>query len=750
MPTPSFSDFRYSAWDGTQQIDPFDADQIMEAISDDVLADGDLNRALQRLFRWGTDRQDGQQMPGMRDLLERVKQMRQREMNRYDLGSVLDDIQQKLEEIIQTERQGIERRLQEGRERLQQQHGEQAQGQPGEEGESSQGQDGQDGQQGQRGQRGQMGQMGQQDQRGQQGGSNQPQGGQPGQSGDPSAGDGDGEGVSEYTEGLQKLLERMAARSQQALDQLPGDPAGRIKGLQDYEFMDPSARQQFQELLASLQQQMLQQTFQGMQQALQNMSADDIADMRNMLRELNEMLEARARGEEPDFERFMHKYGQYFGPNINSLDELLDHMARQMAAMQSLLDSMSPEMRQQLEDAMGAVMSDPGIQEQLAQLGQNLGMLMPDNPYRQPYDVRGGEELSLGQAMRLMERLRELEEVEEQLKGVRDWRDLEHVDNDKIRDLLGDEMGQNLDQLRQLTKLLEDAGYIQRTRRGYELTPRGVRKIGQKALKDIFQHLKRDRFGQHQLDRSGRGGERTDDTKPYEFGDPFLLHLPKTMMNAVYREGAGSPLRLSPDDFEVYRTELMTQSSTVLMVDMSRSMLYNGCFTAAKKVALALDSLIRSQFPRDNLYIIGFSYVATELKPSMLPHINWDEYNYGTNMQHGFMLSRQLLGRHKGGTKQIIMITDGEPTAHFDGSQVRFAYPPTYQTLQETLKEVVRCTREQITINTFMLERSPYMAGFVSEMAKINKGRAFFSTPDHLGEYILVDYVTNKRRHVRS
>ncbi|HET7037002.1 MAG TPA: VWA domain-containing protein, partial [Thermomicrobiaceae bacterium] len=510
----------------------------------------------------------------------------------------------------------------------------------------------------------------------------------------------------------------------------------------------PNARQMFQELLASLQQQMLQQTFQGMQQALQNMTPEDMSNMRDMLRELNEMLEARMRGEEPDFERFMHKYGQYFGPNINSLDELLDHLARQMAAMQSLLDSMTPEMRQQLQDAMDAVMSDPGIQEQLSQLGQNLGRMMPDNPYRQPYDVAGGEELSLGEAMRLMERLREMEEVEDQLKGVRDWRDLENVDNDKIRELLGDEVNQNLEQLRQLTKLLEDAGYIQRTRRGFELTPRGVRKIGQKALKDIFQHLKRDRFGQHELERSGRGGERTDDTKPYEFGDPFLLHLPKTVMNAVYRQGVGSPVQLAPDDFEVFRTELVTQSSTVLMVDMSRSMLYNGCFAAAKKVALALDSLIRSQFPRDNLYIIGFSYVASELKPSMLPHINWDEYNYGTNMQHGFMLSRQLLGRHKGGSKQIIMITDGEPTAHFDGSQVRFSYPPTYQTLQETLKEVVRCTREQITINTFMLERSPYMAGFVSEMAKINKGRAFFSTPDHLGEYILVDYVTNKKRHV--
>jgi uncharacterized protein with von Willebrand factor type A (vWA) domain len=181
------------------------------------------------------------------------------------------------------------------------------------------------------------------------------------------------------------------------------------------------------------------------------------------------------------------------------------------------------------------------------------------------------------------------------------------------------------------------------------------------------------------------------------------------------------------------------------MVDMSRSMLYNGCYMAAKKVALALDSLIRSQFPRDDLHIVGFSSVATKLTSSQLPHLSWDEYTFGTNLQHGLMLSRQLLGRDKGTNKQVIVITDGEPTAHFDGENVHFDYPPTYQTLHETLKEVKRCTRERITINTFMLERSPLMASFVSEMAKVNKGRAFFATPDRLGEYILVDYVTNKR-----
>ncbi len=707
-------DSRYSRWDGTQEINPFDADAIMDAISDDVLSDGDLNRALQRLFRWGANQQDGSHMPGMRDLMERIRRMRQQEMNRYDLGSILDDLNKQLDDVIDTERAGIDDRLQHGRERLEQLR--QQQGQQSKSGAQQTGSQ-------QSGQQSSSGEMNE-------------------------SGEGGESESSDYDENIHKLLERMAARNQEKLDGLPNDPAGRIKQLNDYDFMDPNARQKFQDLLASLQQQMLQQTFQGMQQALQNMSPEDMQGMRNMLRDLNEMLEERARGGEPDFERFMHKHGHYFGPNINSLDELLEHMARQMAAMQNLLDSMTPEMRQQLQESLEAVMRDPEIQEQMSQLAQNLGQLMPNNPYRGQFDVDGSEELTLGEAMRLMERLREMEEVEDQLRGVRDWRDLEQVDDEKIRELLGDDINQDLDQLRQLTKMLEDAGYIQRTRRGYELTPLGVRKIGQKALKDIFQHLKRDRFGEHKLDRSGAGGERTDDTKPYEFGDPFLLDLPKTVMNAVHRDGVGSPVRLQPADFEVYRTEMISQSSTVLMVDMSRSMLYNGCFTAAKKVALALDSLIRSQFPRDNLYIIGFSYIATELKPSMLPNISWDEYNYGTNMQHGFMLSRQLLARHKGGNKQVIVITDGEPTAHFDGTQVRFSYPPTYQTLQETLKEVVRCTREQITINTFMLERSPYMAGFVSEMAKINKGRAFFAEPDHLGEYILVDYVANKRRHV--
>lgn len=696
---------RYSRWDGTQQIDGLTADDIMEAISDDMFAQGDLQSALQRLFNQGLNKQDSTQMPGIRQLMERLRAMRQRELNRYDLGSVLDDLKQRLDEIQQLERDGIEQRLDQSRQQTQQS-------------ESDSGQ--QDGAE-QPGEGGEQGQQSVSEQS---------------ESGQGDAGD---------NEQLQRMLENMAQKKLDALDKLPPDPAGQIKALTEYEFMDQRAREKFQELLQELQQQMLQQTFQGMQQSLQNMTPESMQEMQQMLSELNDMLEERAKGGQPDFERFMHRWGHYFGNDIKSLDELMDRMAQQMAAMQSLMNSMSQEQRAELWNAMQAVMNDPGMQQQMERLSENLSQMMGPNPYADQYGFRGDEDLSLAQALRLMDRLHDMDEVSEQLRGVRDWRDLENVDDEKIRELLGDEFQHDLDQLRQLTQLLEDAGYIKKTRRGWEMTAQGVRKIGQKALTDIFQHLKRDRFGQHQIDHSGAGGERTDTSKPYEFGDPFLLDLPKTVMNAVWRDGTGAPVHLEAEDFEVYRTEQLTQSSTVLMVDMSRSMLYNGCFAAAKKVALALDSLIRGQFPRDNLYILGFSYVATRLDPAALPSITWDEYNYGTNMQHGLMLARQLLARHKGGNKQVIVITDGEPTAHFEDGQVRFSYPPTYQTLQETLKEVMRCTRENVTINTFMLEHSPYMAGFVSEMAKINKGRAFFATPDRLGEYILVDYVANKR-----
>jgi uncharacterized protein with von Willebrand factor type A (vWA) domain len=539
----------------------------------------------------------------------------------------------------------------------------------------------------------------------------------------------------------------MAAQKQEQLDQLPEDLGGAVKGLQDYDFMDPEARRKFQELMEQLQQQLMQSHFQGMQQAMQNMGPEQMAALREMIRDLNQMLREKAEGGQPDFQSFMDKWGQMF-PGVENLDQLIEQMQRQAAAMQSMLDSMSPAQRQQLEELMQSILKDQTLQEELNELAMNLEQISPMQGNRR-YQFGGDEPLSLQEAMKLMGDLQEMDRLEKQLRSADDSANVEGVDAEELHRLLGDGAADELERLKQLTKLLEDAGYLERKGRKWELTPLAIRKIGQAALRDIFAHLKRDRFGKHDTDYRGTGGDRTDQTKRYEFGDPFLLDLQQTLRNSLEREGPGTPLQLKPADFEVYRTELMTQCSTVVMLDMSRSMIYRDCWNAAKKVAMALNSLIRGQYPRDQLYILGFSLYARQYEAEALPFLTLTEMNYGTNMQHALLLARQLLAKHKGGNKQILMITDGEPTAHLEGSQAYFDYPTTPRTLQMTRAEVTRCTRDGITINTFMLEDSPGLMHFVNQMTKINKGRAFYATPDRLGEYILVDYVNQKQRLIR-
>jgi uncharacterized protein with von Willebrand factor type A (vWA) domain len=227
------------------------------------------------------------------------------------------------------------------------------------------------------------------------------------------------------------------------------------------------------------------------------------------------------------------------------------------------------------------------------------------------------------------------------------------------------------------------------------------------------------------------------------------------MTNALMRDenapggrAAGATVRLHPDDFEVYRTDRTTSASTVLLVDMSRSMLLRGCFLAAKKVALALEALIRTQFPRDHLAIVGFAYDAREIRPEALAALSWQGYEYGTNLQHGLQLARRILARSRSANREIVVITDGEPTAHIEHGQVEFSYPPTSRTIRATLREVVRCTKDGITINTFMLERTPALTDFVGLVTELNRGRAFYAEPERLGEYVLVDFVQRRTKRV--
>jgi uncharacterized protein with von Willebrand factor type A (vWA) domain len=407
---------------------------------------------------------------------------------------------------------------------------------------------------------------------------------------------------------------------------------------------------------------------------------------------------------------------------------------------------MPSEMRDQLEQLLGSAFQDPGLQQAMSELADTLGELIPMDGHS--YEMTGDDPVSLAEALELMRQMDRLTDMEGQLRVASGPADLKDIEGAEVERLAGKRARRTLEEIQRMWALLEEAGLIRKDGPRYELTPRGIRKIGQRSLEEIFATLKRDAFGSHRMRLRGRGGDPTDELKTYEFGDPFLLDLPGTVRNAVMRGGAGTPVRLEPDDFGVYRTELLTQSATAILVDVSRSMLFRGCFLAAKKVTLALDSLIRSTFPKDDLYIVGFSAYATQLKPTELPRLTWNEYVYGTNMQHAFETARTLLSRSRGKNKQVILITDGEPTAHFEDGRPRFSYPPTRRTFEETLREVVRCTREGITINTFMLARGHYLVDFVDQMSKINHGRAFYVEPERLGEYVLIDYVDNKRRRV--
>jgi uncharacterized protein with von Willebrand factor type A (vWA) domain len=416
--------------------------------------------------------------------------------------------------------------------------------------------------------------------------------------------------------------------------------------------------------------------------------------------------------------------------------------------MASLMNSMSPQMRDELRELMEDLLRDDRLKIDMARLAGNLQAARPDLPFGEPYPFDGDEPMGLGDALAAIDRQQQYDAMEESLGAARDPDALERVDADALRDLAGDDAIDDLEQLRELTRALEEAGYLDREGGHLELTPRAARKLGMRALTDIFSRLRREGFGGHALPRVGRGGEPTEETKPYEFGDPFAVDINRTLFNAMARGGVGTPVIIGPDDFEVSRSEETTTSSTVLLLDMSRSMLLRGCSSAAKRVAMALHTLIHTKYPRDRLYVVGFAYYARQLKPESIPTLSPYEFEYGTNLQHALIIARQLLGRGTGGNKEIVVITDGEPTAHIEGGQVEFAYPPTLRTVQSTLREVGRCTREGIVINTFMLERSRYLSEFVDLMSRINRGRAFYVEPEHLGEYVLVDYVSKKTKRV--
>ncbi|MFP6834850.1 MAG: hypothetical protein VB948_01920 [Pseudomonadales bacterium] len=543
------------------------------------------------------------------------------------------------------------------------------------------------------------------------------------------------------------VLKNIAARNRDELDQLPEDLAGQIKALESYEFLNPDAQRKFLELLNELRRAMTNTFFNDIENMVNNLSDGDVERMKDMIKALNDMLVKKIAGEDPGFDEFMNEFGDMFGDDPpKTLDELLERMRQQMAAAQSLLNSMSAEQQQQLQSLLSGRFGDAELNAELAKLAKEMDFL---NPEGGRYRFGGDERLDLEAAMQLMNEMQDLDDLIGQVQDAERGGDVDRIDTDLLRDLMGEDAVDNLDQLNELQKALEEAGYIRSTDDNrWELTPRGSRMIGQKALGEIYDRLKRQSLGNHAVPEEGRFGERLEQTKPYEFGDPFHLHMSRTIRNAIDRNGPSTPVRLQPDDFEIYRSEMITSTATAMLVDLSWSMALRGSFQAAKKVALALHNLITSQYPKDSFYIIGFAAYAKELKAKDLPYLQWDEHVLGTNMQHALLLAEKLLAKHQAGSKQIIMISDGEPTSHLENGQAQFAYPPTPETIRATFRAVKRCTTRGIAINTFMLDSSYYLKAFMDEIARINGGRVFYTNPENLGEYILVDYVQNKKKRL--
>ncbi len=556
-----------------------------------------------------------------------------------------------------------------------------------------------------------------------------------------------GENDTDIHDAMRLLAER-AQRSLERLDDLLEGSAGAIQQLAEHDFVDPDAQSKFQDLLDLLQRQMTENYVDNMQRQIRGMSSEEQAETREMLRALNRMMREHESGLRPDFEGFIERFGKHFDPDRPAtFEKLLERLKEQMSAMQSMMNGMAPEMRDELDSLINDSFDGDTMRE-MVELAAHMQHLAPQDEIAQLLQLMGIESTPLNQAVKLMDQVGGLDDVEAQIRAAIQSGDLDDIDLDDVQAHLGDEARQHIEQLQDVVRQLQEAGYIQGEGDQLDLTPRGMRKLGQHALREVFKLLKKDRIGQHEVTTRGDGGEPTFETKPYEFGDPFDVDLHRTLFNALRRDGPGTPISITPDDLEVHRSEHMAQASTVLLIDQSRSMGTMGSFAAAKKVALALYWLIRSKFPRDRLHMVAFSDYAVEIKGDDIPTMMWNTWGSGTNMHHAFMLSRQILAKERAGTKQVLMITDGEPTAHLEGDQAYFNYPPSYRTIDLTLKEVKRLTRQGITINTFMLETNPYLMHFVDRMTAINHGRAFYTTPNQLGEYVMVDYLRGSRKRL--
>lgn len=553
-----------------------------------------------------------------------------------------------------------------------------------------------------------------------------------------------------------------ARMAEAELDTLPNDTARAVKALSSYQWRSDAARDTFERLKDLLRREVLDSQFRGMKDALAQPDPAAIQRVKEMMAELSAMLEADARGEhrQPDFDDFMRKYGDFFPGNPRNLDELVDSLVQRMTAANRVLDSLSPDQRAELAAMMQQAMADAGLAAEIARLAAALRARRPDMDAASGgrADLLSGEEpLGLSDATTAIEELADLAELEATLRQDYPGARLDDIDEAAVRRALGRRAVDDMENLRRIERELERQGYLRRSGGQFELTPKAVRRLGDTALRRVFAQLHERRTGDHDQQDAGQAGEPTGSTRPWQFGDEQPIDVPATVRNAVRRAGSqrlpariqSSRVQLSVEDFEVTETERRTAAAVCLLVDLSYSMALRGTWGVAKQTALALHSLIRTRFPQDAIQIVGFSNYARELRETELASLGWDMVQ-GTNLHHALLIAGRHLDKHPEHEPVVLIVTDGEPTAHLLRSgRPYFDWPPAPETLELTLAEVDKMTRRRAVLNIFMLAEDERLTAFVEEVARRNGGRLFRPEPQRLGEYVVADFLRTRRGRAR-
>jgi uncharacterized protein with von Willebrand factor type A (vWA) domain len=540
------------------------------------------------------------------------------------------------------------------------------------------------------------------------------------------------------------------------LDALPGDTAQAIRQLADYDWRSPAARQTFEKLKDLLRREVLDSQFRGMKQTLQQPDPAAMQRVKDMMAALNEMLEADAQGThtQQDFDDFMEQYGDLFPDSPRNLDELVDSLVRRMSAAQRLLNSLTDAQREELAGLMEQTLEDAGLAAEMSRLASSLRARRPDMdldgwPGEQ---MTGQDPLGLSEATTALSELADLADLEDALRQDYPGARLDDIDEEAVRRALGRQAVDDMEALRQIERELERQGYLQRTDGKLELTPKAVRRLGETALRRVFADLPERGSGDHDQRDAGQAGEYTGSTRAWTFGDEQAIDTPATVRNALLRGGLpdlDGPVRLEVSDFEVGETERRTSAAVCLLVDLSYSMALRGTWGVAKQTALALHALVRSKYPQDSIQVVGFSNYARELRETDLAGLGWDMVQ-GTNLHHALILAGRFLDRRPEQNPVVLVVTDGEPTAHLrrDG-QSWFDWPPSPETLELTLAEVDKMTRRRATLNVFMLAEDVRLTAFVEEVARRNGGRVLRAMPENLGEYVVRDFLRSRRNGPR-